>query len=244
MRIEGLGWAMIEQLVAPVPDTLGGPSASTNAPGASKSPLVSDFADLYDLHKFRDRLIGLERKGAKSVDNLLGQIEESKDRELNRLIYGLGIRHVGERTAQVLANAFGSIDSLEAASEEELAGVFEIGPIVAAAIAGWFHDPRNRKLVERLKTAGVSMSLKQPARTDPGLRKLDGKQFVITGKLPSLSRDAAKRMIEEHCGRVTSSVTKKTDYLVVGEDPGSKLDRARELGIAVLEEKDLLELIG
>src|SRR5262249_60689181 len=124
-------------------------------------PLVSDFADLYQLHKFRDQLVGLERMGAKSVDNLLAQIEESKGRELHRLIYGLGIRHVGERTAQVLANAFGSIDALKDATEQELANVFEIGPIVAAEIARWFAEPRNRKLIERLKGAGVNTTIKR-----------------------------------------------------------------------------------
>jgi DNA ligase (NAD+) len=245
MRIEGLGWAMIEQLVArrtAPQDSLADP----HGPARALSPLVADFADLYELHKVRNELIGFERMGAKSVDNLLAQIEESKSRELNRLIYGLGIRHVGERTAQVLANAFGSLEALEAATQEQLAGVFEIGPIVATSIAGWFHEPRNRKLIDRLRNAGVNTALLRDSASVRAAvsRNLEGKQFVITGKLSSLSREDAKRMIEDHGGRVTGTVTKKTDYLVVGEDPGSKLDRARELGVTVLGEKELRDLIG
>jgi DNA ligase (NAD+) len=246
MRIEGLGWAMIEQLVANRSQT-GDAASHTQEPGGQPqkaAPLVADFADLYELHNFRDRLIGLERMGAKSVDNLLAQIEESKSRELNRLIYGLGIRHVGERTAQVLANAFGSLDALQAAGEEKLASVFEIGPIVAAEIARWFAEPRNRKLIERLKEAGVNTTVKHLGTSDAAAsRKLEGKQLVITGKLPSLSREDAKRLIESHGGRVTSSVTKKTNFLVAGDDPGSKLDRARELNVTVLDEKELIALI-
>ena len=246
MRIEGLGWAMIDQLVANSSLTGDAFQQSTAVEGQQDkaAPLVADFADLYELHKFRDKLIGLERMGAKSVDNLLAQIEDSKSRELNRLIYGLGIRHVGERTAQVLANAFGSIDALQNASEQELANVFEIGPIVAAEIARWFAEPRNRQLIERLKQAGVNTTVKhQTTAGATASRNLEGKQFVITGTLPSLSRNDAKRLIESHGGRVTSSVTKKTDYLVAGDDPGSKLDRARELSVPVLDEKELLALI-
>jgi DNA ligase (NAD+) len=248
MRIEGLGWAMIEQLVARRPGTVEKSPAGTSLDSQPHTlpPLVVDFADLYQLSSVRAQLIELERMGAKSVDNLLAQIEESKGRELNRLIYGLGIRHVGERTSQVLANAFGSLDALEAATETELANVFEIGPIVAAEIAQWFREPRNRDLIERLKAAGVNTISKRDTASEAQAvsRHLEGKQFVITGKLASLSRDDAKRMIEDHGGRVTSSVTKKTDFLVVGEEPGSKLDRAKELGVVVLGEKELLELIG
>jgi DNA ligase (NAD+) len=245
MRIEGLGWAMIEQLVSKYSQTADGSSPSSTPDGQQKAaPLVADFADLYELNNFRDKLIGFERMGAKSVDNLLAQIEESKSRELNRLIYGLGIRHVGERTARVLANAFGSIDALQDATEEKLAAVFEIGPIVAAEIARWFAEPRNRKLIERLKKAGVNTTVKQRGASEAAVsRKLEGKQFVITGKLPSLSREDAKHLIESNGGRVTSSVTKKTDFVIAGDDPGSKLDRAHELKVPVLGEKELLALI-
>jgi DNA ligase (NAD+) len=229
MRIEGLGWAIIEQLVSP------------RADGA---PLVQDFADLYHLKEHRDQLLGLERMGEKSVDNLLKQIDESKDRDLWRLIYGLGIRHVGERTAQVLTAAFQSLNDLANADEAELSAIFEIGPIVAASIAEWFRESRNRELIQRLAEAGVNIIRKAGAGgAGAPERNLDGKQFVLTGKLAGYSREEAKQLIELRGGRVTGSVTKKTDYVVAGEDPGSKLDRAKELGIQVLAEKDLAALI-
>lgn len=247
MRIEGLGEALIDQLTSEriKKDKQGVPVLDRHGEPAKLPPLVRDFADLYDLKGKRDELVALERMGAKSVDNLLKQIEDSRDNDLNRLIYGLGIRHVGDRTAQILADAFGSIDELMNASEEGLAEIYEIGPVVASAIAEWFRDPRNRKLIERLKDAGVNTKRKQSRPEAAAIaRDLEGKQFVLTGKLESLSRDDAKRRIELRGGRVTGSVTKKTDYLVVGEDPGSKLDRARELGTKVLTDKELLDLIG
>jgi len=244
MRIEGLGWAIIEQLVNPrtAKDQDGKPTAS--AP--PREPLVRDFADLYHLSEQRDELLSLERMGEKSVDNLLKQIEESKDKDLWRLVYGLGIRHVGERTAQVLTAAFPSLDELANAGEEKLSGIFEIGPVVAASIAEWFREPRNRELIRRLASAGVNTKRKEPAGGAAARveRNLDGKQFVLTGKLEGFSREEAKQQIELRGGRVTGSVTKKTDYVVAGEEAGSKLDRAKELGIAVLSEKDLLGLIG
>jgi DNA ligase (NAD+) len=183
--------------------------------------------------------------GEKSVDNLLAQIDESRSNDLPRLIYGLGIRHVGERTAQILAAAFDSIDGLMDAGEQRLASIFEIGPVVASSIAGWFREPKNREMIARLKQAGVNTSRKAgaegPVATE---RSLDGKQFVLTGKLSRFTRDEARNMIERLGGRVTGSVTKKTDYVVVGEDPGSKLDRARELGITVVDENGLIALLG
>jgi DNA ligase (NAD+) len=239
MRIEGLGWAIIEQLVNPrtAKDEDGNPAAG--------EPLVRDFADLYHLSEQRDELLSLERMGEKSVDNLLKQIEESKDKDLWRLVYGLGIRHVGERTAQVLTTAFPSLDELADANKETLSGIFEIGPVVAASIAEWFREPRNRELIERLAAAGINTRRKEAAGGAAQVeRNLDGKQFVLTGKLEAFSREEAKKQIELRGGRVTGSVTKKTDYVVAGEDAGSKLDRAKELGIPVLSEKELLGLIG
>jgi DNA ligase (NAD+) len=247
MRIEGLGEVIIEQLVSKrvKRDKTGTAALDSAGEPVELPPLVADFADLFHLYEKRDDLLQLERMGAKSVDNLLHQIEESKGKDLNRLIYGLGIRHVGERTAQVLAGSFGSLDELRAASEEELAEVFEIGPIVAASTAQWFREPRNGALIDRLKKAGVNTRRHESTTApSPAARDLAGKQFVLTGKLISFSRDEAKQMIERRGGRVTSSVTKKTDYVVAGEDPGSKLDKARELGTAVLEEEDLVELLG
>jgi DNA ligase (NAD+) len=245
MRIEGLGEAMIEQLVSARLKTDEAGAAVLDSHGHPKElpPLVRDFADLYHLRDTRDELLGLERMGVKSVDNLLAQIEESKARDLHKLIYGLGIRHVGERTGQILASAFGSLDELKDASEEKLAQIHEIGPVVAASIAEWFHESRNRAVIDRLKESGVNMLSRrtQPASSSVP-KSLEGKQFVLTGKLASLSRDEAKQLIESRGGRVTSSVTKKTDFVVAGEDPGSKVDRANDLGIPVLDEDSLVKM--
>ncbi|MFL6277230.1 MAG: NAD-dependent DNA ligase LigA [Blastocatellia bacterium] len=244
MRIEGLGEALIDQFISE--RTLKDKKGETlfNAAGQSVKlpPLVRDFADLYHLEEKRDELIALERFGEKSADNLLRQINESRNNDLARLIYGLGIRHVGERTAQILANEFASLDEVMNASQERLAGIFEIGPVVAAAIAEWFAEPRNRELIARLKAAGVNTARQQ--LDAPANRQLEGKQFVLTGRLTRFTRDEAKQMIEQRGGRVTGSVTKKTDYVVAGEDPGSKLDRAGELGVKVLDEQGLVELLG
>jgi DNA ligase (NAD+) len=235
MRIEGLGESLIEQLIS---DRIG--------EGSTLPPLIHDFADLYHLYEKRDELIALERFGKKSADNLLGQIEASKTNELHRLIYGLGIRHVGERTAKILANNFDSMDGLMNADVEKLSSVFEIGGVVAAAIVEWFREPRNRELMARLKAAGVNTqgNRKSTGETRESNSKVSAKQFVLTGKLPTLSREEAKQMIEQLGGRVTSSVTKKTDFVVVGEDAGSKLEKANELGIALLDEQGLLDLLA
>ena len=244
MRIEGLGEALIDQLISErtLKDKKGETLVDAQGEPMKLPPLVKDFADLYHLEEKRDELIALERFGEKSADNLLQQIAESRNNDLARLIYGLGIRHVGERTAQILAGEFASLDEVMNASEERLASVFEIGPVVAAAIAEWFREARNREVIERLKEAGVNTERKQQ-RTSTN-RHLEGKQFVLTGRLSRFTRDEAKQMIEQHGGRVTSAVTKKTDFLVAGEDPGSKLDRANELGVNILDEQALVDLLG
>ncbi|HST21814.1 MAG TPA: NAD-dependent DNA ligase LigA [Blastocatellia bacterium] len=241
MRIEGLGEALIDQLIS---ERTSKDKTLLDASGkpARLPPLVRDFADIYHLESRRDELIALERLGEKSADNLLKQINDSRASDLSRLIYALGIRHVGERTAQLLANEFDSIDELMSASEERLAAIFEIGTVVAASIAEWFREPRNTELIERLKEAGVNTRRKQKRAT--ANRNLEGKQFVLTGKLSRFTRDEAKQMIEQRGGRVTGSVTKKTNYLVAGEDPGSKLDRANELGVQVLNEQEMLDMLG
>jgi DNA ligase (NAD+) len=226
MRIEGLGEAIVIQLTSPV---------------TPQGPMLQDVADIYRLKERRNDLISLERLGAKSVDNLLAQIETSKEAGLARLIYGLGIRHVGERTAQLLATYFGSMEPLAKASAEELSAIHEIGDVVAAAIADWFAEPRNRKLLERLKAAGVKMETAGGRRVK---RVFEGKQFVLTGTLPGLKRDEAKALIEERGGRVTGSVSKKTDFVVAGEEAGSKLARAEELGVKVIDEAALLVMAG
>ena len=244
MRIEGLGEALIDQLISErtARDKKGEPLFDASGNAAKLPPLVRDFADLYHLEEKRDDLIALERVGEKSADNLLRQINESRTNDLSRLLYGLGIHHVGERTAKIVANEFDSIDDLLDAGQERLSSIFEIGPVVAASIAEWFREPRNRELIRRLKEAGVNTRRAEQRST--ASRNLEGKQFVLTGKLARFARDEAKQMIEQRGGRVTSSVTKKTDYLVAGEDPGSKLDRANELGVKVLDENGFLDLLS
>lgn len=240
MRIDGLGESVVGQLITP----------RRIADGAAEEgllpPLIRDVADLYQLATKREELVALERMGGKSVDKLLGQIEASKQAGLARLIFGLGIRHVGERTASILAGHFGEMGRLLAADRDELATIFEIGEVVAASVYEWFQSPRNRRLIERLAAAGVLMESRQPESNETGRepvrRIFEGKQFVLTGTLPTLKRDQAKEFIESRGGRVTSSVSKNTDFVVAGEDPGSKLERANQLGISVIDETKLLEM--
>jgi len=220
MRIEGLGFALADQLIA--------------------GKLVRDVADLYDLNL--DDLISLERMAKKSASNVLAQIEESKSRDLGRLIYGLGIRHVGERTAGILARHFGSLERLRKAGVEELDDIHEIGLTMAQSISDWFDDPGNARLCERLHAAGVrTESEKQgDAVTD---QNFAGKVFVLTGTLPGMTRDEASALIEARGGRVTSSVSKKTDFVLAGSEPGSKLDKANQLGVKVIDEEAFKKMI-
>lgn len=234
MRIEGLGEAVVEQLTR-VADDIG---------QENRAPLVEDFADLYRLVNERERLLGLERLGSKSVDNLLQQIEQSKQAGLARLLFGLGIRHVGERTASILANHFGDMSRLMSAQTAELASIFEIGEVVASSVNEWFQHSENRALINRLDEAGVRMKADPPAGQEQGrpARSFEGRQFVLTGTLPNMKRDEAQSYIEARGGRVTSNVSKKTNFVVAGEEPGSKLERARELGVTIIDESRLLEL--
>jgi len=218
MNIEGMGDALVNQLV--------------------ETGLVKDVADIYDLTD--ENLLTLERMGKKSAQNILDEIENSKKLPLERVIYGLGIRFVGERTAQFLAEAFGSMDALMNASEEELQQVNEIGPRVSASIREFFDEPKNVALVERLREAGLTFKghKKQRATT------LAGKTFVLTGTLERHTRDEAKKLIEDAGGRVSGSVSKKTDYVVAGTEAGSKLNKARELSVTVIGEKEMEELVS
>ncbi|MFN0112914.1 MAG: NAD-dependent DNA ligase LigA [Blastocatellia bacterium] len=234
MRIEGLGEALVEQLTSP--RTQGDESDATTLP-----PLVADFADLYKLAEKRDELIALERMGAKSADNLLAQIETSKDAGLARLIYGLGIRHVGERTAAILAKHHGNIGKIAAATEEELSAIHEVGKVIGASVFNWFNQSGNQQLIERLRATGLKMETDQVAG-DSVPQVFTGKTFVLTGTLPTLKRDDAKSFIEARGGKVSGSVSKKTDYLVAGEEAGSKLTKAEELGVKIIREFELLEL--
>jgi DNA ligase (NAD+) len=179
----------------------------------------------------------------KSATNVLSQIEASKSRDLWQLIYGLGIRHVGERTAGILARHFGSLQRLSAATVEELDEIHEIGLTMAQSIRDWFADEGNVRLCERLRAAGVRTKVAQQAA---GLadQRLAGKQFVLTGALSGMTRDEARVLIEEHGGRVMSSVSKKTDFVLAGVEPGSKLDKANQLGVTVIDEAAFKKMLG
>ena len=245
MRIEGLGEALVEQLTSPRTkrDKKGAVVTDEKGQPAPAPPLVRDAADLYRLAERRDELIALERIGAKSADNLLQQIEASKEAGLARLIYALGIRQVGVRTASILANYYGSIERLSSATSEELTNIHEIGEVVASLVYEWFQSSRNRKLIKRLAEAGVKMETASAGK-EQAPRVFEGKIFVLTGTLPTMKRDDAQAYIEARGGRVSGSVSKKTDFVVAGEEAGSKLAKAEELKVAVIDEKRLLDLGG
>ncbi len=217
MNIEGVGPALIEQLV--------------------EKGLVRDPADLYYIKK--EDLLKLERMAEKSADNVLNAIENSKNVELSRLIYALGIRHVGERTAQLLAEHFGSIDNLSKATVEELSEVEDVGPVVAESIAKFFQQDETKEVLRKLFATGVNPKKSQ---TKIG-GALEGKTFVFTGAL-TIPREQAEDMVRLHGGKATSSVSKNTDYVVVGENPGSKAAKAIELGISILSESDFRKMVG
>src|SRR5690606_26775943 len=183
----------------------------------------------------------VRRLGEKSAAKLDEQIDRSRQNDLSRLIFGIGIRHVGERGAQALARAFGDMDRLLAASVEELERVPDIGPVVARSVREFLDEPRNRETIQRLREAGVNM-VAAAAATTGGL-PLEGKTFVLTGTLASMTRDEAAASIERLGGKVAGSVSRKTTYVVAGTDPGSKLARAEELGVPVLTEEQFRELI-
>jgi DNA ligase (NAD+) len=247
MNIEGLGEALVAQLLG---HTLAEHEVvSTTEPEGDTEPtesptsqaLVHSIADIYDLRK--DQLLTLERIGEKSADSLLAQIERSKSAPLARVLLGLGIRHVGERTAQALSDAFGSIDALIAASRahdaDALTRINDIGPKVAETIRDFFSNDRNLALVDRLRAAGLTFTAEKRVTTSA----LEGLTFVLTGTLPNLTRELAKEKIESAGGRVSGSVSKKTSYVVAGEEAGSKLDKATSLGVPILNEQGLLQLL-
>ena len=206
-----------------------------------KAGLIKDVGDIYTLKDKKEELIGLERMGEKSATNVLKAIEESKNRPLSRVIFALGIRHVGSETAEILVKHFGSIDKLSQSTAEELMATPTIGPTIAESIVAFFRQESNRKVIEKLSQAGVRMR-EEAARSRE--LPLAGKEFVVTGKLDSCTRTEAEARIRELGGLVGSSVSKKTDFLVVGADPGSKRDRALDLGTTILNEKQFLDMLG
>jgi DNA ligase (NAD+) len=235
MNIEGLGESLVAQLIA--------------------SGLIKDYADVY--HLTGEQIANLTstsvRSDGKSIDRRFGeknaakvveQITLSRTNDLWRLVYGLGIRHIGERGAQVLAKAFGSIDALMTASLEQLQSTNEIGPVLAESLRSWLDEPRNRELLDRLRAAGVRMEVPESERTAiPAIQPLAGKTYVITGTLASMSREDATAALERLGAKVTGSVSKKTTAVVVGTEAGSKADKARDLGIQMLDEQQFLALL-
>ena len=218
MNIEGLGDALVTQLL--------------------ERRLLTSVAGIYSLTE--EQLLELERVGKKSAQSLLAEIENSKNLPLNRVLFALGIRFVGERTAQLLAESFGSMDALMKASIEELQAVDEVGPRVAEAIHEFFAEEKNRQLVDKLQDAGLTFTAEKKRKSS----QLEGMTFVLTGSMADLTREDAKARIEAAGGRVSSSVSKKTSYVVAGEEAGSKLDKARELKVPVIEQAQLLEMLG
>jgi len=219
MNIDGLGDALVDQLV--------------------DRQMLTNVAELYDLTE--EKLMTLERMGRKSAANLISNINKSRRNPLPRVISALGIRFVGERTSQILAETFGSLDKVAAATREQLQAAEEVGPRVAEAIFQFFREPQNLQLIEKLRGAGLQF---EHAVKEKKNGPLAGLTFVLTGSLAGLSRDEAKRRIEAAGGKVLASVTKKTSFVVVGDEPGSKLDKALSLGIPVIDEDRLLSMIA
>ncbi|MDQ2100562.1 MAG: NAD-dependent DNA ligase LigA, partial [Tychonema bourrellyi B0820] len=204
--------------------------------------LLNSAADLYDLTA--ERLINLERMGAKLAEKLVNAIAQSKTQPWSRVLYGLGIRHVGSVNAQLLTERFTNVEELAAASSATIEGIYGIGPEIAQSVYQWFQVPANQNLIERLKTTGLQLKSEVRSQTSTQTNlQLAGKTFVITGTLPTLKRDEAKDLIQKAGGKVTNSVSAKTDYVVVGEDAGSKLEKAQSLGIHQLSESELIELL-
>ena len=216
MEIEGLGPSLVEKLL--------------------DAGLIDDTGDLYNLSP--DQVASLENMGDKSAQNIIDAIEKSKSKDLASLIFALGIRHVGKRVATLLAQHFSSLDALMKAEAEEISGIYEIGDKIAESVIDYFKNPDILKNIEKLKNAGVNTVYAPEAKGTV----FEGKTFVLTGTLPSLTRKEASEIIEKLGGRVSGSVSNKTDYVLAGEDAGSKLTKARELGITIINEEEFLKL--
>ena len=219
MNIEGLGEKLVDQLV--------------------REGLLTDIASIYEL-KAED-LARLERWGEKSAGNLVAEIEKSKENDLSRLIFALGIRHVGEKAARTLSEHFGGLPAIATASEEELQAADEIGPNTAAAVAGWFRHPRHRELVEKLEHRGVNFRSRAPRR--PGKGVLAGRTVVVTGMLPGVTRGEATSLLAAAGAKVSATISRKTDFLLAGENAGSKLEKARKLGVRIVDWPEMLGIL-
>ena len=219
VEVEGLGEKLVDQLV--------------------DSQVIRTLPDLYRLDLAA--LAALERMAEKSARNIVDALEKSKHTTLPRFLFGLGIRHVGEATAKELARHFGGLDAIMDASVEQLLEVGDVGPIVALSLRTFFDQPHNREVVQQLRDCGIHWEEGAPAQVVP--RPLAGKTFVITGTLPTMGRDEARELIEAAGARVAGSVSKKTSYVVAGADAGSKLERARKLGVAVIDEAGLKQML-
>lgn len=222
MDIEGLGEKVVDQLV--------------------QEGLLTTVADVYRLREQRERLLGLERWAEKRVDNLLQGIEASKESPFAKVLFGIGVRFVGEETAKILAEHFGSMERLISATKDDFVQVFGIGERTAGAIALWFQNPDNQALVRDLEREGLSMKHEGRVIADV-VTPVQGKTFVITGTLPTMKRDEAKDLIQRYGGKVAGSVSKKTDFVLAGEEAGSKLEKAQELGVQVISEAELLAMV-
>jgi DNA ligase (NAD+) len=220
LNIEGLGESIIEIFL--------------------KNNFIKDYSDLYLLKNRRKELVQLERFGEKSIDNILASIELSKEKSFDKVLFAIGIRHIGEKTAKTITNYFKNIDNLSKATKEEITGIYEIGPKIAESITDFFSDSKSLKLIEKLKKHGLKFEINASKVTSD---KLKGKVFVLTGTLENYTRDKATEIIENLGGKVTGSVSKKTDFVLAGEDAGSKLEKARKLNIKIISESDFEEMI-
>lgn len=223
MEIEGLGTSIIEIFL--------------------KKGFIKDFTDLYELKKYKEELVNLERFGEKSITNILNAIEESKKKPFDKVLFAMGIRHIGEKTAKIIAKHFGSVEKLSEASVEEISSVYEIGPKIAKSIKDFFTDEKSRSLLRKLKEKGLNLEIDKFVKMKFNANFKD-KTFVLTGTLEKYTRDKASQIIEDFGGRVSSSVSKKTDYVLAGSEAGSKLDKAKKLGVKIIDEKEFGKMIG
>ena len=223
MEIEGLGTSIIENFL--------------------KNNFIKDFTDLYNLGNRKEELIALERFGEKSINNILTAIEESKKKPFEKVLFALGIRHIGEKTAKIIAKHFGSVEKLSKATIEEISAVHEVGPKIAASIKAFFEDDASNILIEKLQKAGLNFKIDESKKVKFN-GNFKGKTFVLTGTLEKYTRDKASQIIEEFGGKVSSSVSKKTDYVLAGEEAGSKLDKANKLGVKIISEIEFEKMIG